>query len=74
MKAKLTVTIDEELIPKAKQYARSRGISLSQLIERSLKGVTEIPEEGSFSQRWRGKFKPSERGDERYEGLAKRYL
>ena len=29
MKAKLTVTIDEELIPKAKEQARSQGLSLS---------------------------------------------
>jgi hypothetical protein len=29
MKAKLTVTIDKELIPKAKEQARSQGVSLS---------------------------------------------
>ena len=40
MKAKLTVTIDEELIPKAKEQARSQGLSLSDLIERALRGLT----------------------------------
>ena len=32
VKTKLTVTIDEELLPKAKDYARSRGVSPSQLM------------------------------------------
>lgn len=72
MKAKLTVTLDEELIPKAKRYARSRGISLSQLIETSLRGVTS--DQGTFSQRWRGKFEPAGRDDERYKALSAKYL
>jgi hypothetical protein len=55
MKAKLTVTIEEELIIRAKQYAQEKGISISELVETSLRFVTHRPE-GSFSQRWRGKF------------------
>jgi hypothetical protein len=74
MKAKLTVTIDEELIPQAKQAARARGISLSQLIEASLRGVAQGGSPGTFSKRWRGKFEESERDDDRYRALAKRYL
>jgi len=74
MKAKLTVTIDEELIPRAKQYADQRGLSLSQLVETSLRTVTEGAEGVSFSQRWRGKFQPAGREDERYRTLAERYL
>jgi len=73
MKAALTVTIDEELIPKAEQYARERGLSLSELVETSLRNATETPER-TFSQRWRGTFQPADRGDERYRTLAKRYL
>lgn len=72
MKAKLTITIDEELIPRAKEYARSQGVSLSQVIESSLREVS-TPKASSFSQRWRGKFLPAERDDERYRALAKRY-
>jgi Family of unknown function (DUF6364) len=72
MKAKLTVTLDEELIPKAKRYARSRGISLSQLIETSLRVVTS--DQGTFSQRWRGRFEPAGRDDERYKALSAKYL
>jgi hypothetical protein len=33
MQTKLTVRVDQDLIQSAKRYARSRGISLSQLIE-----------------------------------------
>jgi hypothetical protein len=73
MKATLTVTIDEELIPKAEQYAQERGLSLSELVEGSLRNITERPE-GTFSQRWRGRFQPAERDDDRYRALAKRYL
>ena len=37
MKKKLTVTVDAEVLPIAKQYARAKGVSLSSLIERSLR-------------------------------------
>lgn len=73
MKAELTVTIDEELIPKVERLAREKGISLSELVEDSLRTVTENPE-GSFSQRWRGQFQPADRDDERYRALANRFL
>ena len=73
MKTKLTVTIDEEVLPKAKRYARSQGISLSQLIETTLKDLSS-KEQQSFSQRWRGKFQPTERNDDRYRRLSKKYL
>jgi hypothetical protein len=74
MKTKLTVSIDQELIPRVKRFARGRGISLSELVETSLRSVTEESEAPSFSQRWRGKFHPADGHDERYEALAKRYL
>jgi len=73
LKTKLTVTIDEDLVPRAKRHARSRGLSLSQLIENALRemGAGDVT---SFSQRWRGQFRPAERDDERYRALAKKYL
>ena len=73
MKRKLTVTIDEDLLPRAKRFARSQGISLSQLIEDTLR---EMSAEGTerFSARWRGRFVPAEREEERYRALAKKYL
>ena len=73
MKQKLTVTIDTELVPVAKRYARSRGVSLSALIEQSLREVAghQTP---SFASRWRGKFRAAERDDPRYNTLARKYL
>lgn len=73
MKRKLTITVDAELLPIAKRYARSRGVSLSSLIEQSLREVagTCTP---SFASRWRGKFRAAKRDDPRYDALAKKYL
>ena len=74
MKQKLTITVDADLLPAAKRYARSRGVSLSSLIEQSLRELAgeDAP---SFSSRWRGKFRPADRKDDpRYDALAKKYL
>jgi hypothetical protein len=73
MKKKLTITVDAELLPRAKRYARSRGVSLSSVIESSLRALTEDLEP-SFVERWRGRFKPSVRDDERFRALAEKYL
>jgi len=73
MKAKLTVTIDEDLIPRAKEHARSQGVSLSDLIERALRGLT-LEERRPFSARWRGRFKAARGTDDRYKALAEKYL
>ena len=35
-KTKLTVTIDSETLPRAKEYARAQGVSLSSIIEDAL--------------------------------------
>jgi antitoxin component of RelBE/YafQ-DinJ toxin-antitoxin module len=40
MKTKLTVTIDRDLLPRAKRYARERGMSLSEIIEGSLRQLS----------------------------------
>jgi hypothetical protein len=73
VKTKLTITIDERLLPRAKQYARSRGLSLSRLIENALREMG-ADEAGSFSRRWRGKFSLVGRDDERSRALTKTYL
>ena len=73
MKKKLTITVDAELLPRAKRYARARGVSLSSVIEDELRDlITE--ETSSFSKRWRGEFRPAERDDARYAALAEKYL
>ena len=73
MKTKLTITVDSEVVPAAKRYARVRGVSLSSLIEGSLKEM--VQDEGpSFTERWRGQFRAASRDDPRYEALAWKYL
>ena len=73
MKRKLTVTVDDALLNDAKRFARSRGLSLSALIETSLRDslANDAP---TFAERWRGKIRAAERGDPRYEALARKYL
>ena len=61
MKAKLTVTVEKDLITKARERARVEGVSLSQLIERALTALTS-EDSTSFSQRWRGRFRKLDRG------------
>ena len=73
MKKKLTITIDEELIPKAKKFAYSRGESLSSLVERTLREAA-VKYEPTFSSRWRGRFQKAEGEDPRREALAQKYL
>ncbi len=74
MKQKLTITVDADLLPAAKRYARSRGVSLSSLIEQSLRAMAG-EESPSFSERWRGKFQAAERDDDpRYAALAEKFL
>jgi hypothetical protein len=62
-----------ELIPKAKEQARSLGVSLSDLIERALRGLT-LEKHRAFSTRWRGRIKAARRKDDRYKALAEKYL
>ncbi|WP_420441451.1 DUF6364 family protein [Candidatus Palauibacter sp.] len=73
MKTKLTITVDSEVVPAAKRYARGRGVSLSSLIEGSLREM--VKDEGpSFTERWKGQFRAADRDDPRYEALARKYL
>jgi len=73
MKAKLNLTIAQELIPVCKEYAQSQGLSVSQLVEELLRGLTE-KEETAFSKKWRGKFKASGKQGPKYDKLRERFL
>ncbi len=72
-KRELTVAVDADLAAAAEEYARSRRISLSALIERSLRQIT-APNAQSFATRWRGRFNPAERDGARYAALSQKYL
>lgn len=72
MKTKLNLTIDKDLIPKSKAFARLRGKSVSQIVEELLRKA--IRTDGvSFVDRWRGKFKIADKTDPRYQILKRRY-
>ena len=73
MKKKLTITVDGELVSRAKRYARSRGVSLSSLIDVSLREIV-AEDTPSFASRWRGRFEPVGRVDERYRASARKWL
>ena len=55
---------------------RSKPLEFRSLDERMEQQATEEDGDGalSFASRWRGKFKAAERGDARYDALAKKYL
>lgn len=73
MKTKLTVTIEKDLVPKAKRYARTHGVSLSRLIENNLHSLVDSKLD-SFSERWRGKLSISPKEDQRFKRLTQKYL
>ena len=73
MKKKLTITVDTEVLPRAKRYALSRGVSLSSIVEETLRGLVR-EESRSFSSRWRGQLQADHADDPRYEALARKYL
>ena len=50
-KKRLTVNVDAEVIPAAKRYARERGVSLSSLVERSLRVLAAEGEAGEGAGR-----------------------
>ena len=74
MKKKLTITLDADILPMAKRYASMRGVSLSSLIEQSLRDILDEEDKASFSSRWRGQFQPAQRQTCRYDRLSSKYL
>jgi post-segregation antitoxin (ccd killing protein) len=73
MKQKLTVTIDRELVPRAKRFARERGVSVSSLIEGALREMTADEADTSFSAKWRGRLVLAEHDDARFRALIEKY-
>ena len=69
MKAKLTITMDEELIPKAKRYAKQHGYSLSYLLEKSIQSIVCRPEQ-RISEKWQGRLSITDKKTKRFENLS----
>lgn len=83
MNTKLTLTIEQSIIEKAKEYARNRERSLSDLIENYLKALvtqddTKIEEELTpTAKQLKGAFKQPENFDYKKEltdRLSEKYL
>lgn len=83
MNTKLTLTIEQSIIEKAKKYALKKERSLSDLIENYLKAIT-VSEEDHDQKEYtptvkslKGSFKATEDLDYKKElsdGLTKKYL
>jgi Ribbon-helix-helix protein, copG family. len=71
MRTKLTVTIDEDLLPRAKRHAKARGTSVSRLIEDALRAATG--DEQDFVEKWRGRFTMTQRDETRFRYLKEKY-
>lgn len=82
MNTKLTLTIEQSLIEKAKQYAKSEGRSLSDIVENYLKvivkeGNARVIDSTPIASSLRGSFKAPKYYDYKKEltkELSKKYL
>ena len=82
MNTKLTLTIEQEIIKRAKKYARENGRSLSGLIENYLKAITAEKkavqkEKSPLTDSLKGSFKAPPDFDYKKElgkSLSKKYL
>lgn len=82
MKTKLTLTIEQSVIERAKIYARGKGNSLSGIIENYLKVIVKEEEKSDIEitpivKSLKGAFKASSNFDYKKElekGLSEKYL
>ena len=82
MNTKLTLTIEQSLIEKAKHYAKGKGRSLSDIVENYLKVIikdenTTVIDSTPIATSLRGSFKAPEDFDYKKElakGLSEKYL
>lgn len=76
MKSRVTITLDPEVVRKAKAVARARRTNLSALVEELLRQTTEhAAPRPRFSRKWAGKLelRESDGRDELLEALKQRY-
>lgn len=82
MNTKLTLTIEQSLIEKSKQYAKGKGRSLSDIIENYLKVIVKeddikVIDNTPITSSLRGSFKAPKDFDYKEQlskGLSKKYL
>jgi Family of unknown function (DUF6364) len=76
MKTRVTLTVDPQVSHRAKDVARSQGISLSALVEKLLAQASGSPAKKhrpTFSQRWKGRMQLAVPTDERAMRLRVKY-
>ena len=81
MNTKLTLTIEQTIIKKAKKYARQKGRSLSDIIENYLKIITKDKEKSDIeitplTKSLKGSFKAPDEFDYKKQltkGLSEKY-
>ena len=77
MKNRVTLTIDPEMVKKAKKIAHARQTSVSALVEDLVREtpVSSHKQESSFVEKWSGKFRlrKSVKPDLKLTYLKKRY-
>ena len=81
MNTKLTLTIEQSVIERAKSYAKGKGRSLSDIIENYLKAITTeqriVEDISPLVNSLRGSFKSPESFDYKKElskGLSEKYM
>lgn len=82
MNTKLTLTIEQAIIEKAKRYAKEKGRSLSDIVENYLKAIitegnTKVDGSTPITVKLRGSFKTPKEFDykkELIEALTKKHL
>ena len=80
MNKKLTISVDDSTIERAKEYAKSKGQSLSEIIENYLKLIsrkTDKPQVSSKISRLKGTVKLSKETDYKEllkEAISDKYL
>jgi len=73
--AKLTLSVDADVVSRAKQYAKRRGVSVSEMIESYLAAVADPPAPGGAApilRSLRGVLKQGDPADYR-KHLAEKY-
>jgi antitoxin component of RelBE/YafQ-DinJ toxin-antitoxin module len=74
MKKKINLTLDEAVVIKTKKFVRSKGISVSHLVESLLKQAIN-ESKISFSKKWQGQLKlANPQKSPRYKKLRERYF
>jgi hypothetical protein len=76
MKMRMTLTIEPEISHRAKAFARSKGTSLSGLVESLLAreaGIVTSEKTISFGKKWAGRLQLATKNEARFDSLKERY-